>query len=296
MTDPDAAYRIDKRLARQAFDGAAIRYDEAAVLQREVGTRLLERLDVIRLAPNVVCDVGCGTGVATRELMRRFRRARIIGLDLAPSMLKIARGRAPALRKLRVVCADAESLPFADGCCDLVFSNMTLQWCQNLDRAFAEIRRVLRPGGLLLFSTLGPDTLKELRASWARVDRHSHVNAFVDMHDVGDSMVRAGLRDPVLDMEPFTLTYRDVIRLMRDLKTMGAHNVLHGRATGLTGKGQFRAVCDAYESFRQEGLLPATYEVVYGHAWGALARDNVARPDGSVAVPLAALRSRRADP
>jgi malonyl-CoA O-methyltransferase len=258
----------DKRWVRRSFDQAAAAYDAAAVLQREVGERLLERLELVRLQPRRILDVGAGTGVATRVLMKRYPKAQVIALDLAPAMLRQARKRAPLLRRLPCVCADAEALPFAAGSFDMVFSNLTLQWVHDLDRVFGGLLRVLRPEGLLMFSTLGPDTLLELRRSWAEADVESHVNTFFDMHDIGDGLVRAAFADPVMDVERFTLTYQTARDLMRDLKIIGAHNVSQSRERGLTGKHKLQRMEAAYENFRRaDGRLPATYEVVYGHAW-----------------------------
>lgn len=285
-------FRLDKRRVRESFERAAAGYDEAAVLQREVGERMLDRLDLVRLKPETVLDVGCGTGIATAALFKKYPKARVIGLDLAPAMLAIARRRAPWRRKLHGLCADAEALPLADASCDLLFSNLTLQWCAEPDRVFGECRRVLRPGGLLMFSTFGPDTLIELRQSWAAADGYNHVNAFIDMHDLGDAMLRVGLADPVVDMERFTLTYRDIGALMRDLKALGAHNVTAGRSRGLTGKGRLRMVRDTYERFRRDGLLPATYEVIYGHGWAPERALSRPREDGDAVFPLSRLRHR----
>lgn len=292
MNDPSPFY-LDKQRIRQSFDDAAAQYDVAAVLQREVGQRLMERLELMRLVPKVVVDIGCGTGVSTVALLKKYRKAQIIGLDIAPNMLAMARKRTPWLRKLHCVCGDAEVLPLADASCDLLFSNLTVQWCEDLDRTFREFRRVLKPGGLLLFSTLGPDTLKELRQSWQAVDRYNHVNAFTDMHDIGDVLVHAAFADPVMDMEVITLTYSDMIALMRDLKTLGAHNLSAGRPRNLTGKGRLRMLQTAYEKFRRsDGLLPATYEVVYGHAWLPQANVSMQREDGVAVFPIAQLRRR----
>lgn len=257
----------DKASARRSFEQAAAHYDEAAVLQREVGTRLLERLDLMRLQPQRILDLGCGTGQCIESLFGRYRKARVVALDIAQPMLRYAGCRGRWLRRPQTVCADAERLPFSDNSFDLVFSNLMLQWCTDLDAAFKELRRVLRPGGLLLFSSFGPDTLKELRASWRAVDQYAHVNTFLDMHDVGDALVRARFADPVMDVEHLTVTYPDVWQLMRELKQIGAHNVTGGRPRGLTGKQRIQKLVEAYEQFRSDGVLPASYEIVNGHAW-----------------------------
>ena len=168
-----------------------------------------------------------------------------------------------------------------------------LPWCNELDATFREFRRVLKPGGLLLFSTLGPDTLKELRLSWATVDKYHHVNAFIDMHDIGDALMRVGLAEPVMDVEFITLTYSDVAALLQDLKLSGERNVLAGRPPGLMGKGRLQAMCRAYEQFRQNGVLSATYEIVYGHAWGAQTAPAGQAKRGVSVVPLSKLRRSR---
>ena len=238
MKDPQASrHAVDKRLVAAAFNAAAKRYDRHAVLQSTVRERLLERLDVIRIDPGRVLDVGAGTGAASRALAKKYRQAEVIGVDLAFEMLQVGRDRRLLRRARRQdVCADAEALPFTHASAELVFSNLTMQWCNELDAVMQECQRVLRPGGLLLFSTLGPDTLSELRASWAQVDDHTHVNVFIDMHDVGDALIRAGFGGPVMDVENITLTYATVEDLLRDLKAIGAHNVTAARARGLTGK------------------------------------------------------------
>lgn len=287
----DSVFDLDRSLLRRAFERAALSYDQAAVVQREVGARLLERLDLIKLKPTMVVDIGCATGAITAMLLKKYRQAQVVCLELSPGMVAAARKRAPWLRPLRGVVGEPETLPLANASCDLIFSNLALPWCLDLERVFAEFRRVLKPGGALLFSTLGPDTLIELRCGWQAADLHNHVNAFFDMHDIGDALVRARLAEPVLDTERLTLTYPAVDRLMRDLKALGASNVTAGRARGLTGKGRLQALRDAYERFRRaDGLLPVTCEVVYGHAWGPL--QNPSRPrggDGTAVFPLARL-------
>jgi malonyl-CoA O-methyltransferase len=280
---------IDKLQARRSFERAAAAYDEVAVLQRETGLRMLQRLAYIRHQPKVILDVGAGTGEATLALSRRYKQARTIALDFALPMLQRARRRGSWLRRPRCVCGDAEQLPLADRSVDLIFSNATLQWCNDLEGTFREFLRVLRPDGLLLFSTFGPDTLKELRASWAAVDGLPHVSPFADMHDIGDTMLRVGLFNPVVDVDRMRLTYREVSSLLRDLKCLGAHNVTAGRQRGLTGKGRLRAMIQAYEAYRADGRLPASYEVVYGHAWAPQQRTQ----DGITCVPLDGLKLGR---
>jgi malonyl-CoA O-methyltransferase len=279
---------IDKRRARRSFERAASNYDSVAVLQREIADRLLERLEYVRLDPERVLDLGAGTGYAVGALHRRYRRARVIALDFAHGMLLQARQRGGWWRRPLCVCADAESLPLADGAVDLIVSNATLQWCNDLARAFEECLRVLRPGGLFMFTTFGPDTLKELRAAWAAADGHSHVSPFLDMHDIGDALVRARFADPVMDAERLTLTYGHVRDLMRDLKVLGAHNATRERPRTLTGRARLAAVDRAYETYRLDGRLPASYEVVYGHAWAPEQKPGA----GGIAVPLSAIRGR----
>jgi malonyl-CoA O-methyltransferase len=261
------AYRVDKRQARLAFERAAKTYDAAAALQQEVGHRMLERLDLIRLRPARILDLGAGTGEFSRALLRRYRKADVVALDLALNMLRHTRGRGGWFRRPGCICGDAERLPFAEGSFQFIFSNLMLQWCQDLEPVFTELRRVLAPGGLLMFTTFGPDTLMELRASWEAVDGYTHVNRFIDMHDVGDALMRTRWAEPVMDVERITVTYREVRTLMADLKHLGAHNITAGRPRGLTGRRRLQRVMQTYETYRRDGVLPASYEVVYGHAW-----------------------------
>ncbi len=265
---------VDKRQMRRSFERAAAGYDRAAVLQNEVCQRVLGRLDYIKCQPATILDAGCGTGNAHAGLAQRYPQARLIALDIALAMLRRVRSRVPWWKTLltrrsqpAAVCADFERLPVAGASVGMVWSNLALQWANDPQQAFAEMQRVLAPGGLLMFSTFGPDTLKELRVAYQGTDHHTHVNRFVDMHDIGDMLGHSGFADPVMDMEVLTLTYADVRELMRDLKAIGAHNATQGRPAGLSGKSQFEAMARNYEAFRREGRLPATFEVVYGHAW-----------------------------
>jgi len=289
MSDP---FDIDVARVRRSFGRAAVQYDAAAVLQSRVRRELLERLDVVRLEPAVVLDLGAGTGHASLALKRRYRSSQVVALDLAEGMLREAGHRQTLLRRFRRVCAHAAALPLRDGGVDLVFSNLMLQWCTDPDAVFGECRRVLKPGGLLTFTTFGPDTLHELRRAWAAADERTHVNRFIDMHDLGDALVRAGLVEPVMDVERFTLTYAEVRDLMHDLKAIGAHNANLGRARGLTGKGALARMTTAYEAFRRDGRLPATYEVVYGQAWCPVHPVRNRGAAGEVTVPVAKIGRR----
>ena len=228
---------------------------------------MMERLDFIRLQPKRILDLGAGTGKFSAALLKRYRKADVVALDLAPAMLARTRGRGGWLRKPQCVCADGERLPFADDSFEFIFSNLMLQWCTDLQTTLAELRRVLAPGGLLMFTTFGPDTLMELRASWEKVDGHTHVNRFIDLHDIGDMLLKTRWADPVMDSERITVTYRELRKLMQDLKQIGAHNVTAGRPRGLTGRQHWQRFSAAYEQYREGGVLPASYEVVYGHAW-----------------------------
>lgn len=308
-----SGYAIDKRQIADSFNRAAAHYDEVAILQRRVGEQLLERLDLVKLSPQAILDAGAGTGLQTVDLLRRYGQAQVLALDLAEEMLTKARQRVAgslfqalaqtlvsARRRLRgkycyFIRGDTEYLPLADHSIDLIFSNLTLQWCPPLDRVFAEFQRVLKPGGLLAFTTLGPDTLKELQAAWSGVDGYRHVNAFLDMHDIGDALIRARLADPVMDVERYTLTYPDTYALMRDLKMLGARTVGTGRRGGLMGRQGQQKMAQNYEALRYEGRLPATFEVIYGHAWGAVQTRQRRTPDGAIQIPVHTLKgpSRR---
>jgi len=266
-------FDIDKRAVRRAFSRAALQYDAAAVMQREVCKRMLQRLDYIKQKPLSVLDVGSGTGWGTRQLGERYPAAQIVALDMAIGMLQAARGTSSWWGKLfsgkatPYVCGDMEALPVKSQSMDMVWSNFALQWCNDLPATFVELQRVLKVDGLLMFSTFGPDTLKELRSAFKGVDGHNHLNRFADMHDIGDMLVAAGFGDPVMDMEYITLTYSDVKSVMQDLRSIGAHNATAGRATGMMGKNAWNRVLENYERLRRDGKLPATFEVIYGHAW-----------------------------
>jgi malonyl-CoA O-methyltransferase len=262
---------IDRRAMRAAFEKAAPFYDAAAILQQEVANRLVERMDLMSMKPVSILDAGAGTGFVSQLIAERFPKAKITALDLAFNMLKQAKNKHTFKQRwnkqFHYVHAEVENLPFADASVELVISGLTMQWCQDLPKVFKEFKRVLAPGGLLMFSSFGPDTLKELRQCWAEVDDLAHVNAFADLHDVGDALLQSGFADPVMDMEMLTVTYKDVKTVMSDLKQIGAHNVMQGRSHNMTGKNKLQKMIQAYEQFRVDGLVPVSHEIVYGHAW-----------------------------
>lgn len=298
---PDA---LDLDEVRRAFDRAAASYDAHAVLQRVVCDRLFERLDYMALAPARVLDLGCGTGHGLVRLRERYPAAGLHALDIAPAMLAAARARlpqpgwarralqhiAPPANATHLVCADMARLPLAANCMNLVWSSLALQWAQDLEAVFRDLRRVLAPGGLLMFATFGPDTLKELRAAFGTIDDAPHVNRFTDLHDIGDMLIHAGYANPVMEMEMLTLTYADLRTLMQDLKAIGAHNAAAARRRGLFGKSAWAKLEAAYETHRVDSRLPATFEVVYGHAW---AGDKTRREDGRQVIQMK-IHSKRA--
>jgi len=244
---------------RSAFNKASSQYDEHAFLQKEIASRLDAKLEVISGKSNVILDLGSGTGLLSKQLSKRFPESQLVCLDFAHQSLahNLANSK---------ICADANHLPLTDNSVDMVISSLMMQWCPDLKQLFSEIHRVLKNDGLILFSTFGPDTLKELKKSWSVVDNETHVNTFTDMHDIGDQMLGAGFQSPVMEMEKLTLTYQTVTDLLRDLKVIGAQTV-SARSKSLMGKDKFQLMIKMYESYRIDGKLPATYEVIYGHAW-----------------------------
>lgn len=269
-----------KQAIRRSFERAAATYEAAATLQKEVALRLDDHLEEMRIEPKRILDAGCGPGIGFDLLRARYPQAELIGLDLAHAMLQQARGHtAPpslfgrlaklwqSVPEVRYVCGDIEALPLAKDSVDLIWSNLALQWATDLPGAFQQLHRALRPEGLLLFSTFGPDTLRELRAAFAGLDGYGHVNRFIDMHDIGDMLVHAGFAHPVMEMELITVTYPDLKGVLRELKDIGAHTVLEGGRSGLMGRREWQRLTENYERFRSDGRLPASFEVVYGHAW-----------------------------
>ena len=269
-------FRVDTRQARRAFERAARRGRDAGALQSEVERRMLERLEYVRLVPRRVLDAGCGTGKGLALLRGRYPKADLLGVDFARTAIAVAsRSETFAARAWRLfrgrmsacVCADFARMPLRSGAVDLVWSNLALAWAEDTLAALREFHRVLATGGLLMFSSYGPDTLKELRSAFARDSSARRVHSFVDMHDVGDMLVACGFASPVMDVEVITLTYAGFADLARDLKASGQTCAARDRPRALTGQSAWRRMLAAYERERKNGRLPATIEIVYGHAW-----------------------------
>ena len=300
---------FDAKQVRRAFSRSAASYDAAAQLQHAVEARLLDSLDYLddpalqREPPQRVLDLGCGTGRASIAMQKRWPKAQIVSLDLALPMLRQARGTSarsmgwlsnPFARKPAQVCADARALPLAEASVDVLFSNLCVQWVEDLDALFAGFRRVLKPNGLLLVSTFGPETLWELRDAFAHADAAPHVSPFADIAGFGDALVRAGFRQPVLDREEETTHYPDLPALMRELRAIGATNALASRRHTLTGRSRFATAASAYETHRDAQGLPATWETITAMAWAPEAGTPLREGDVDVAsIPLSRIPIRR---
>ena len=254
------SFVIDRCAVEKSLAAAAWTYDSNARIPNLIADRLLDRLDFVRLNPTRIMDFGMRTGYTMRHLKKRYNTAStVVGMEFSLPMLLQGRDG---------VVGEYTSLPFSDYSMDLIFSNLTFHWSANLRKTLEECRRVLKPKGLLLFSTMGPETLKELRESFS--DEKWHVHAFYDMHDVGDILTYLNFLDPVIDMEQLTVNYSSIFQLLKDLKLTGAHNAAKGRCRGLTGKMQWQCMLKSYEAQRNEsGTFPVTLEVIYGHAFGA---------------------------
>ncbi len=291
-------FELDTGAVRRRFGRAAAAYDRAAHLQREVAQRMAARLDYVKIEPPRILDIGCGTGRDLVDLGARYPAAARIGFDSALPMLRVAQARNPWIKRAfpwlgmqrpSWVCGDAVRLPLCSAKIGLVWSNLMLHWVTDPLPAFREIQRVLEVGGLLMFSTLGPDTLREFRKAFSKVDSLPHVHRFIDMHDIGDMLVASGFAEPVMDMEVFRLTYADLGELLIDLRAAGATNAAAGRGRGLAGRRKLALLRSSYDALREQGRLPATFEVVYGHAWKARTRTT---DDGRSVVSLNSLHRK----
>lgn len=295
---------FDSKQVRRAFSRSAATYDAAAQVQKIAEARLLESLEYLddpaleRQPPQRILDLGCGTGSASRYMQKRWPKAEVLSMDLALPMLQKTRSASktwnPFTQVPRPICADARRVPLAEGTVDILFSNLCLQWVEDLEGVLNSFRRVLKPQGLLLFSTFGPETLWELRGAFAQADDAPHVSAFLDIAGVGDALTNTGFFQPVVDRDEETTYYPSMAALMRELRDLGATNALTARRATLTGRGRFAAAEQAYEAHRTPQGLPATWEIVSGMAWapehGAPIREGGA---DVVSVPVASIPIRR---
>lgn len=252
---------LDKTKVKSAFSDAAKTYDAVADLQRRVGQGLLAQITAHNLT-GIVLDVGCGTGFLTRELAELEKIEQVIGLDIALPMLQATRQKVD-IQKLSLLCADAEFLPLSEQTMNHIVSNLALQWCEDLSCVFADFKRVLKPGGELLFSTFGVQTLQELKAAWAKVDSYNHVNHFYNKDEIAGFLKQTGFKQIKVESKIYFSHYESVFALMHELKAIGAHNVTDGRRKSMTGKAKMRAMIAEYEVLRSDdGLIPATFEII----------------------------------
>ncbi len=254
---------------RQRFDRAADHFDEFDFVHAVTRAGLLARLEPMVVTANTIVDLGCATGTAYKALAKRFRGAQVIGVDQSPRMLQQAAKKKPWLAKYSFVEASADSMPLADQSVDIVFCNQLLPWVDDAPLVFDEVNRILRKDGLFIFASLGPDSFSELRRAWQASDHGEHVSQFSDMHDLGDAAVRAGLSDPVLDVDRLTVTYADTAALFRDLTGCAARNCRAERAVFLTGKDRFAAMSEALQPPGSQATIALELELVYGHCWGS---------------------------
>jgi malonyl-CoA O-methyltransferase len=275
---------LDRRALRRSFDRAAATYDRHAILAQEAGERLLERVEYVRGEPARVLDLGCATGRLCVSLAKRFPRARVIGLDWAPAMLARSRRGQSARETLLKLCADMHAVPLADRSVDLLCSNLAFSWSGDLPALFAEIRRLVRPGAMVLFSCFGPDTLAELKRAWRSVDDLSHSYDYPDMHDIGDDLIAAGFREPVMEADRLSLEYRDLHSLLADIKGCGWQNAALDRRRGLTGRARFGSMLSAYEKKADADIYPASYEIIFGTAFAPAEGQPTRTREGDVAT------------
>lgn len=257
-----------KQLITAAFNRVAKKYESAAQIQNEIGNRLFERLHLLKIQPKYILDLGCGSGYFTNKLKKLYPKAYIVSLDIAHDMLSQVKLKQNWFKTWGIVNADMHKLPFANGQFDLIFSNQVVHWSEDIKGLMVEVNRVMAKNACLMFTTLGPDTFYELKKSFAELDNFSHVNDFLDMHDLGDIVQSANYVDPVIDMDMLTAHYDSLEGLLRSLKNQGVVNISAKRNTSLSGKSTFKKLALVMQKFITESnMYPLTYEIVYGHAW-----------------------------
>ena len=284
--------QFDPQQIIQSFNKAAQHYEAAAIVQGMIGEQLLDQLSFIKIAPQQIIDLGCATGYLTEKIAQRYPKANVLGVDMAEQMIAQAMQRETT--QLQFTCQCAEDLLLPSNSVDLIISNLMLHWCDDFPRVLAQCLRVLKPNGLLLFASLGPDTLHELKNSWQNIDQHQHVHDFIDMHDIGDILLQQGWHDPVMYRQDMTVSYADVLEVMHSIKAIGAQNIHAQRFRGLQGKAVIERLQHIYQTNygQQDDKLPVTYEVMYGHAWKPTQGKQSIADDGSVMVPISGIKQR----
>ncbi len=283
---------LDKKKIARSFSRASSTYEKAAIIQKAVLEEHLDRLKFTRIEPHRILDLGSGTGIGSEQLQKRYRKSNVVAIDIAQGMLQAHQKKLSRFaNRTKLCCADLDKLPLAENSVDLIFSNLALQWSNDIEGALREILRVLRTGGLLSFTTVGPDTLKELRDAWSKVDNEVHIHDFMDMHVIGDMLIRQGFGAPVLDVDRYTLTYPDIHTLVHDLKRLGATNASTHRPKAVPDRNILKKLEMVYVT-QDDGKLPLTYEIIYAHAW---VPEKTMRPqDGSTVsrFPVAGIKRR----
>lgn len=281
--------QFDRRALKRNMNKTASTYQDAAKLAKLTGEQLLTRLDYIKCAPQRILDLGAGTGALSLQLAKRYPKAEVIACDLAEARMQIAKRQRPWFSKIRCCTADMELLPFHRHSFDLIISNQCLYWSNNLKQTITEMARVLKPGGVLLFSSLGPDTLIELRQSFAKIDQAPHVHLFLDMHEIGDLLLKAGFKNPVMDVDRLKLSYPNLPALIDSLRNTGEVNYHIDRNKHLSGKVMLADLNKHYPSNNESSDLSASVEVIYGHAWGNELQQSIDEQTGEVRVSLDSL-------
>ncbi len=283
---------FDYRALKKGFNKTAKTYEANALLAKSVGEALIERLQGIKITPQRILDIGSGTGWLNKKLKKLYPKAKIVNVDLAEQRLRKTKLLRFGLNAPMLVCADAHALPFADKSFDLIISNLCWHWVDHLGQAIYEAKRVLNVGGTLLFSTLGPDTLRELSAAFYSASSNPHIIPFFDMHDVGDALLKAGFADPVMDVEPVRLHFKKVDKLFKMLRDTGEGNYLALRHRGFSSKKMFAQVKKHYENFKLEQGYPATFEIVFGYAWRAEDKSLLDK-NNEINIPISKIKRRK---
>lgn len=277
-----------------AFNKAASHYAEAAFLYRATGERLLSRLDYMRCNPQVILDAGCGLGNLSEKLLECYPKAQIVALDFSENMMKIGKENhvAPSINR---VIGNMLNLPLQSESVDMIFANQSIQDVEDLTGLFLAFHRVLKPEGVLLFSTLGPDTLKELKAAWSSVDTYGHIREWKDLHVLGDALMSQQFIQPVMDREEIVVHYKSPATLLKDLKDQGSYNVHPLRRKGLMGVDARDYLFYQLEQQKKDEKIALTYEVVYGQAWRGENRSTYNAQTGETSFSLDKLRRKLDD-